>query len=566
MRNLPLADPGTPDLRSATRLLVWIGRGQRRILTISVVWGIFWMGFQALIPGALGAGIQAVTDRDMAGVWLWSALVLALGLLQAMAGVMRHRYAVTNWLTAASRVQQLIARQAAFLGGDLPAQIATGEAAAAAANDSSRIGNVFDVAARFVGAVVAFIGVAALLLFANPLLGAVVVIGAPVLALAIGPFVRPLERRERVQREKLGRATELAADTVAGLRVIRGIGGEELFLARFQRASQAVLDASVHTARVKSTLDGLQVLLPGLYLVTVTWLGARLAADGTISVGELVAFYGYTAFLVLPLRTMTEAAQKWTAAKVAASRVVTVLSLRRLIEPDETLTTEPAVGPLVDSTSGLVVEPGLVTAVVADDPDEADRLSARLGRFGDGDVTLAGTPLLALPTEVVRRRILVQDKDPIILSGAADSLFHVPGYGRVSVDEALHAASAVDVVEALPEGLATDLPERGRSLSGGQRQRLALARSLVADPEILVLDEPTSAVDAHTEARIGERLKSTRHGRTTVIFTTSPLLLDHADRVVLLLDGVVVATGTHRQLLHDEPRYREVVVRGGGGL
>jgi len=566
VRNLPLTDPGTPDLRSATRLMVWVGRGQRRILLVSVGWGVLWMGFQALIPGALGAGIQAVTDQNEAGVWTWSAVVLALGLLQALAGVMRHRYAVTNWLTAASRVQQLIVRQAAYLGGDLSAQIATGEAAAAAANDSARIGNAFDVAARFVGAVVAFIGIAVLLLYANPILGAVVVIGAPLLALAIGPFVRPLERRERVQREKLGRSTELAADTVAGLRVIRGIGGEELFLDRFRRASQAVLDASVHTARVKSTLDGLQVLLPGLYLVTVTWIGARLAAEGTITVGELVAFYGYTAFLVLPLRTMTEAAQKWTAAKVAAARVVTVLSLQRLIDPAVEGVREPPAGALVDPTSGLVVEPGLVTAVVADDPDQADRVSARLGLFGEGEVTLAGTPLATLPTEMVRRRILVQDKDPMILSGAADSLFDVPGQGRVSVDDALHAASAVDVVEALPEGLATDLPERGRSLSGGQRQRLALARSLVADPDILVLDEPTSAVDAHTEARIGERIKQARDGRTTVIFTTSPLLLDHADRVALLLDGTVVATGTHRQLLRDEPRYREVVVRGGGGV
>jgi ABC-type multidrug transport system fused ATPase/permease subunit len=550
-------------LGSANQYLGWIARNQKYLLSLGVFWGITWFGFQALIPGALGAGVQAVTDQDVEAVVLWAAAVLALGLAQALAGVMRHRFAVWSWLAAASRTQQLIVRHATFLGGDLPTQIATGEAAAAASNDSSRIGNAFEVVQRFVGAIVAFVGIAVLLLSNNLLLGMVVVLGAPLLALAVGPLVKPLERRERDQRERLGKATELAADTVAGLRVIRGIGGEELFLGRFRTASQRVLEAAVHTARIKSLLDGLQVLLPGLYTVTVTWLGARLAVQGDITVGQLVAFYGYTAFLVFPLRTITEFAQKWTAAKVAAVRVERVLSLDRLVSAPGTAP-EPPDGDLVDVSSGLVVRSGRLTAVAADDPDAADRVSARLGRFADGTVELAGAALDELPTEVVRRRILVQDKDPTILSGAAGSLFDIPRSGQIAVADALDTASAVDVIESLPDGLSTDLPERGRSLSGGQRQRLALARSLVADPPILVLDEPTSAVDAHTEARIGERLRQARAGRTTVVFTTSPLLLDHADEVALLVDGTVVATGKHRELLHSNPQYRVVVLRGGG--
>jgi ABC-type multidrug transport system fused ATPase/permease subunit len=116
-------------------------------------------------------------------------------------------------------------------------------------------------------------------------------------------------------------------------------------------------------------------------------------------------------------------------------------------------------------------------------------------------------------------------------------------------------------MEALPDGLATEVEERGRSFSGGQRQRLVLARALVADPEVLVLDEPTSAVDAHTEARIADRLRARRQGRTTVVCTTSPLLLDRADRVALVVDGRVVAEGRHRELIHAEPRYRAVVTR-----
>ena len=133
--------------------------------------------------------------------------------------------------------------------------------------------------------------------------------------------------------------------------------------------------------------------------------------------------------------------------------------------------------------------------------------------------------------------------------------------GTGPVDEALETACAADVLEALPDGLDTELEERGRQLSGGQRQRLVLARALAADPEVLVLDEPTSAVDAHTEARIADRLHRMRSGRTTVVLTTSPLMLDRADVVALLVDGSVVATGTHRELLQ-EPAYRAVVLRG----
>jgi ABC-type bacteriocin/lantibiotic exporter with double-glycine peptidase domain len=309
----------------------------------------------------------------------------------------------------------------------------------------------------------------------------------------------------------------------------------------------------------------MQVFLPGLFVVIVTWLGARLALDGQLTAGQLVAFYGYTAFLVLPLRTVTEAAHKWTAARVAAARVVTVLTLERLFdEGDEATAPVPTsnAGEITDPQTGLVIASGQLTAVVTDDPDASEVLVDRLGRYRESDVALDGTPVEDLPLHTVRERVLVQDKDPMILSGAAEDLFDIPRTGKVDVQAALASASALDVVDALPDGLATDLPERGRSLSGGQRQRLALARSLVADPEVLILDEPTSAVDAHTEARIGLGLRDARAGRTTVVFTTSPLLLEHVDVVAFLKDGRIQATGQHRQLLRENADYRWTVTRG----
>jgi ABC-type bacteriocin/lantibiotic exporter with double-glycine peptidase domain len=497
---------------------------------------------------------------------MWAGVVLALGCTVAGAGLIRHRFAVNNWITAGARVQQLLIRRAADLGADLPKQVATGEVVAASANDVERIGNAFDVLPRMVGAVIAFLVVAAILVFSNATLGIIVLVGVPLLSLGVAPLVRPLERREREQRVHLGMTQELAADTVAGLRVLRGIGGEDLFLARFHAESQKVQAAAIRTARIRALLDALQVFLPGLFVVIVTWLGAHLALDGKLTVGQLVAFYGYTAFLVLPLRTITEAAHKWTAARVASARVVGVLMLDRTFdegdEADAANIPTSHAGEITDPVTGLVVSSGLLTAVVTDDPDASDVLIDRLGRYRDSDVVLDGTPMEDLPLPTVRERVLVQDKDPMILSGAAEDLFDIPRTGRVGVDRALAYASALDVIDALPDGLATDLPERGRSLSGGQRQRLALARSLVADPEILILDEPTSAVDAHTEARIGLSLRDARSGRTTVVFTTSPLLLEHVDTVAFLKDGKVQASGRHRELLRENADYRYTVTRG----
>jgi ABC-type multidrug transport system fused ATPase/permease subunit len=555
LKNLPLTDPGTPDLTTPGRFLRWVGLQQKRLIGVAIIWGVLWMVGQALIPGALGAGIQAIANEDQTRALQWAGVVLALGILQAGAGLVRHRYAVANWITAGSRVQQLLIRRAAHLGADLPKQVATGEVVAASANDVERIGNAFDILPRFVGAIIAFFAVAAILIWSNALLGIIVLVGVPLLSLAVAPLVRPLERRERDQREHLGLTQELAADTVAGLRVLRGIGGEDLFLERFQNESKKVQAAAVRTARIRALLDAMQVFLPGLFVVIVTWLGARLALDGQLTAGQLVAFYGYTAFLVLPLRTVTEAAHKWTAARVASARVVTVLTLERLFdEGDE------ATAPVPTSNAGEITDPQ--TGLVTDDPDASEVLIDRLGRYRESDVALDGTPVDELPLHTVRERVLVQDKDPMILSGAAEDLFDIPRTGKVDVQAALASASALDVVDALPDGLATDLPERGRSLSGGQRQRLALARSLVADPEVLILDEPTSAVDAHTEARIGLGLRDARAGRTTVVFTTSPLLLEHVDVVAFLKDGRIQATGQHRQLLRESAEYRWTVTRG----
>ena len=564
MRRLPLDHPGTADHRSPGRFLWWLARGQWRTLVMGMLFGIVWMSAQAVMPAVIGLAIdRGVAARDTRQLLLWSLVLLVIGLVQAGCGIMRHRFAVTNWLTTAYRVVQLVARQTVHLGGTLSRKVSTGEVVAIGTSDLSHLGQVMDVSARFSGAIVSFLLVSVILLRTSVTLGLVVLVGVPVLMLLVGPLLAPLQERSARQRHLMGQLSNTASDIVGGLRVLRGIGGEQVFHDRYRRESQATRRAGVEVARLQSTLDALQVFLPGVFVVVVVWLGARYAVQGRISPGDLVAFYGYAAFLMIPLRTATEYANKLIRGRVSARRVCHVLALTPDVTDPETPAPSPPVGSSVyDVRTGLRLRAGALTAIVCEEPDESALLADRLGMAAgevDDDVRLGGVPLTSLLREEVRRRILVSDTGAMLFSGRLADRIDVTGVGRVR--EALATASAEDILDALPEGLESVVAERGRTFSGGQRQRLVLARALAVDPEILVLVEPTSAVDAHTEARIASRLRRQRAGRTTVVTTTSPLMLDAVDEVAFLHGGRIVATGQHADLLETDPVYRAVVTR-----
>ncbi|MFF0289870.1 ABC transporter transmembrane domain-containing protein [Streptomyces sp. NPDC005262] len=586
IRDLPYSDPGDPDVRSGPRFLLWLGRNQIRGQLRSMSWGLLHQCSIAGLPLAVGFAVQAVVDRSGGRLALAGGLIAVLGVLIAVGDTMLHRTAVTNWITAAARVQQLLARKTAELGAALTRRVAAGEVVAVSTGDVEKIGWFVEALSRFAAAAAALVLICVGLVLYLPSLGVLVVLAMPILALAVLPLLPRATRRADLQREKAGKATELASDTVAGLRVLRGIGGEELFLGRYRSASQEVRKAAVRSAQMWSLISAIQVLLPGVLLISLVVYGATLAHDGRIEVGQLVTVYSAATLMLFPLRHFEEIAMAYSFSRPSAQRAVRVLSLHRTAEPS-TVDAVPA-GDLYDPVTGLMAPSGLFTAVVCGDPDEAGRLAERLGGHAEvgaepdtaddapegrpdktPSVLLGGVPLDELPLAAARTAVLVQDKDPVLLSGTLRELLDVPASGLVTAEEALAAAQCGDVLDALAQAsVATDgdpmttrITERGRSLSGGQRQRLALARSLVTDPEALVLDEPTSAVDSHTEARVAAGIKALRTGRTTVAFASSPLLLDLADRVVLVHDGTVVAVGAHRELLHTESRYRAVVTR-----
>ncbi|MFI5973683.1 ABC transporter ATP-binding protein [Streptomyces sp. NPDC051452] len=571
IQDLPYPDPGVPDVRSGPRFLWWLGRNQLGGQLKALAWGLLHFVSVSALPFCVGLAVQAVIDRSGSRLALTGGLMLLCGTGIALGDTFLHRAAVTNWITAAARVQQLLARKAAHLGSALTRRVAAGEVVAVSTSDVEKIGWFVEAISRFTAAALTVVVVCAGLFVYQPSLGVVVAVGLPVVALAALPLLPRATRRADTQREKAGRATELASDTVAGLRVLRGIGGEELFLDRYRRASQEVRHAAVRSARMWSLISAVQVLLPGLLLIAVVWHGVQLVRQGRITVGELVTVYSAVMVLNYPLRHFEEIAMAYSFSRPSATRAARVLSLEQSTDTDGVRAAEVPGGDLYDPETGLLAPAGRFTAVVCGDPDVAGRLAERLGGHpaeSGRSVLLGEVPLDELPLDSARTAVLVQDKDPVLLSGTLRDLLDVPGSGAVHPADALAAAQCGDVLDALAQGsVATADPmdahitERGRSLSGGQRQRLALARSLLTDPGVLVLDEPTSAVDSHTEARIAEGLRRLRSGRTTVVFTSSPLLLDRADRVVLVHEGEVVATGTHRELVDSDPRYRAVVTR-----
>jgi len=571
IQDLPYPDPGVPDARSGPRFLWWLFRNQLGGQATALAWGLVHFVAVSGLPFGVGFAVQAVVDRSGGRLALAGGLMVLCGVAIALGDSMLHRAAVTNWITAAARVQQLLARRTAQLGSALTRRVAAGEVVAVSTGDVEKIGWFVEALSRFTAAALTVVLICVGLYVYQPALGIVVAVGVPVLALAVLPLLPRATRRADFQREKAGRATELASDTVAGLRVLRGIGGEELFLDRYRRASQEVRHAAVRSARMWALISAIQVLLPGLLMIAVVWHGVHLARQGRITVGELVTVYSAIMLMSYPLRHFEEIAMAYSFSRPSAKRAAGVLALERATDTAGSREAVVPTGDLYDPSTGLLAPAGCLTAVVCGDPDAAGQLAERLGGHPSEEGTsalLGGVPLDELPLSSTRTAVLVQDKDPVLLSGSLRELLDVPASGAVSAAEALAAAQCGDVLEALVQGsldaedpMDARITERGRSLSGGQRQRLALARSLITDPEVLVLDEPTSAVDSHTEARIADGVRELRAGRTTVVFTSSPLLLDHADRVVLVHEGEVAAVGVHRELVHTEPRYRAVVTR-----
>jgi ABC-type multidrug transport system fused ATPase/permease subunit len=566
--------------------LFWLTRAQSRRIAAGAILGTCWTVGLTIPPWVLSRAVDdGLAAGDTAALVGWALVLLAITVLNALLGIARHRTMTKVRMDASFRSVRATVWHTSRLGASLARHVSAGEVVTVGIADVYTVAMALTVTGPGVGAVIAYGVVAVVLLTISPLLAVVVLAGVPLLAIAVGPFLQRIERTGGEYRAHQGQLTTRLVDILAGLRMLNGLGGKGVVAERYSQQSQSLVRRGYRVAGPSSWVGALAGGLPALFLAAVVWLSARMAATGAITIGDVVAVYGYVAVLVVPVSFFIEGAGDIARARVAGRRIIDLLNLPVAPDADDPAIVPPGGGPLVDPLSSVVIRPGRLTALVAARPAEAIAAIERLGHVdtrqhsttsadsdprttsadGDPGTIWAGVRIDEVPRDELRRRLVVADNDAEVFAGTVRDIVA----GRREPDDdriraALHAAVAEDVVQALPGGLDASIAAGGSDLSGGQRQRIQLARAIYAAPEVLLAIDPTSAVDANTEAAMIDRLREARCDSTTVITTSSPLVLDRADDVIVLVDGHAASVGTHNELLRTDRYYRDLVSRAQG--
>jgi ATP-binding cassette subfamily B protein len=401
----------------------------------------------------------------------------------------------------------------------------------------------------------------------------------PLVSIGFGRYSGRYAQRTAVMQAQLGELTTLVEETVAGIRVAKGLGAGPALDARFRRRSDDVVSSSLAVADVDAVfLPALQAL-PMLGILAVLWYGSRRVLDGGISVGTLAEFAFYVALLVGPLRTMGERVGTVQRAVAAAGRVVEVLRAEPFVVEAQRPQAFPAgtdvrfedvhfgyadAGPPALAGLTLEIPQGTSLALVGGTGSGKSTAAALLARFYDPDagrVTIGGVDVRDLRLGDLRRAVGIVFAETFLFGDSVrDNLgLGAPDADLEDVTHAARLAGADDFVARLPDGYETVLGERGFSLSGGQRQRIAIARAILADPKLLILDDATSAVDASKEHEIRSALAEVMEGRTTLVIAHRPATIALADRVALVEGGRIVEQGTHEELSARSERYRALL-------
>ncbi|WP_369055079.1 ABC transporter transmembrane domain-containing protein [Kineococcus terrestris] len=531
-------------------LLRSVLRRQRRPVAVGTLSSTVHQTCEALVPVAIGLAVdRAVAPSDPV------AAALAVGGVLLLFAVLTSAGAWAFWTLDAARMREAHLLRVEVLGAVLghPGAVrerSSGDVLSVATSDTRHVAEVVPLLTYLTSATAGLVVSAVVLLRIDVVLGVGLLVAVPLLVVGLQALAPRLEGRVHERQRAAGRASAVAADLLAGLRALRGAGGVPEAVRRYARVSRSSRDAAVGAAGATATLTGASTAATGLLLVATAAAAGTAALDGRISVGELVTVVGAASFLADPVRTVTASVQGLAVSRAGARRVAGLL--REVSAVPSPAAAPDAAGPAAaGGADDLVPAPGEVLGVVVADPVLEEVVVARCAAGRAADEVLAEPHAVHLLGPTLREALDTGR------GGAAG--------GQVGVAAALRAAAAEDVVAAVPGGLDGELLDAGANLSGGQRQRVALARALVADPPLLVLRDPTTALDALTEDAVARGLRALRHedgrgARSTVVLTSSPLLLGRCDRVVLVAADGAVRSGTHARLL-DEPAYAAAVQR-----
>jgi ATP-binding cassette subfamily B protein len=561
------------------RYLWTISKRLKWTITGAVVSGLLWQAAAITSPLLIRKAVDVgIVGDDQTALWWACGGIALLGLIEAASGGTRHYFAIRNRALADARVRDSIFRRALELDAHYHDRVGAGELISRASNDAELVARMFDSIGHTIGYVLTVVGVAVVMFAIEWHLALAVLAPLPLISIGFGRYSKRYAARTKINQEKLGDLTALAEETISGIRVVKGVGAEPALAARFNRTSDDVVRTALDVAEVDGVFLPALEALPLIGMLISVWYGGHLVIDGTITVGTFALFAFYLVLLVAPLRTIGQRVSTAQRAAAAARRVADVLDA----EPE--VVEAPAAAAFPESSNvsfddvhfaygeeqpilsgfSLTIPEGTSLALVGSTGSGKSTAAALLARFYDpdrGSVSIGGVDVRDLRIDELRRGVGIVFEETFLFGDTVrgNVAFASPEAEEDEVERAARLAGASDFVERLPEGYDTVLGERGFSLSGGQRQRIAIARAILADPHVLILDDATSAVDASKEHEIRSALAEVMSGRTTLVIAHRPATIALADRVAVVDEGRVVDEGTHAELIARSPRYRSLL-------
>ncbi len=561
------------------RYLGTVARRLRWTIIGAAASGLAWQGAAIASPLLVRHAVDAGIVNDQRNALWWScAGIAALGVVEAAAGAARHYFAVRNRALADAGVRDAIFRRALELDAHYHDRVGAGELISRASNDAELVARLYDAIGHTIGYLFTVVGISVVLFVVDWHLALAVLLPLPLITVGFGRYSRRYAERTKESQEELGKLTALAEETIAGIRVVKGLGAGQALSARFRRRSDRVVETALGVADVDAVFLPALEALPLIGILVVLWYGGHLVLDGDITIGTFALFNVYLVLLVVPLRIIGQRVSTVQRAAAAARRVVDVLEAAPVVVESPSPKEFPARSdvrfehvsfgygderPILDGLT-LEIPAGTSLALVGSTGSGKSTAAALLARFYDPDhgrVTIGGVDVRDIRLEELRRGIGLVFEETFLFGDtvAGNVGFAAPDPDDEDIRRAARLAGAAEFVERLPEGYETILGERGFSLSGGQRQRIAIARAIFADPQVLILDDATSAVDATKEHEIRAALAEVMRGRTTLVIAHRPATIALADRVAVVDEGRIVEQGSHAELVESSARYRALL-------
>jgi ATP-binding cassette subfamily B protein len=433
--------------------------------------------------------------------------------------------------------------------------------------------------------VIQIIAVTAILFYTDPVLALVALVPLPFVNISARRFSNRIHPASVAVQAEQAQLASVVEESVSGVRVIKGFGAEQVQFDKLRKEADDIFGETMKAAKIRSSFLPAIDVLPALGLVGVLGVGGHRVLNGQITIGDLVAFNVYLTLLIWPLRNIGMIVALGQRAAAALVRIHEVLSTESTItDPVNPQQLPSAVSgsamlgavkfdhvqfgysadqPVLSNFT-LDIAGGESIAIVGATGSGKSTVARLLLRFYDtnsGHVFLDGVDVRKLKLRDLRQQIGVVFEDTVLFNDtvAHNIAFAKPTASQQDLERAAKLAGAHDFIGQLPFGYETVIGERGFSLSGGQRQRIAIARAIIADPRVLVLDDATSAVDPSKEGEIREAMRTVMSGRTTIVIAHRPGTIALADRVILLDGGTIAAMGTHESLAATNSRYREVL-------